>query len=456
MQEPSGAERFLRPRSKGKLPAEKAADSTSDELVGCSSNVDNERQKKRHASVLLEMVSEMLDVPLPRSERSSSSEDSHLEDTIATLAKHVIPRFLRDSDEVVSQSKTSSLGGNLLQKIHGYLCRNVRVSGISMNKKGLHVGTGISYWVGTDCVRYGVICDLQVSAVGHLRIVTQLLYTQQETSHALFVTTKASSLDEAREMLSPFFGPDIFPSLAVDGVPDSKALKVMQSDSLTTLSIQNIKDVFSVCHSPLMYENASADEGTEDLTDSGELSKVLVIVGNVQTSAGRNQWNLKKLCLDPSTHQRIMMCVLCSFQTSDVNLRQHMIQTIRNHVFSSISTMAAGESQRQSILTIACPFDLFSQFCGLPSADLRWDSETRTWTASFEDPKELESLLGKYWYNVAKANDRGIVQVIGPLDLLYTHSRPASMRMILSKAAISGVGGMPNPLLMSFGSSGSR
>ena len=63
MQEPSGAERFLRPRSKGMLPAEKAADSTSDERYGCSSNVDNERQKKRHASVLLEMVSEMLDVP---------------------------------------------------------------------------------------------------------------------------------------------------------------------------------------------------------------------------------------------------------------------------------------------------------------------------------------------------------------------------------------------------------
>ena len=111
-----GAERSLRQRNKDKLPAEKAAESTSDELVGCSSSGENVKQKKRHASVLLEMVSEMLDVPSPHSVRSSSSEDSHLEDTIATLAKHVIPRFFRDSDEVVSQSKTSPCSSVQIQQ----------------------------------------------------------------------------------------------------------------------------------------------------------------------------------------------------------------------------------------------------------------------------------------------------------------------------------------------------
>ena len=42
------------------------------------------------------MVSEVLDVPLPRSQAVGSCEDSRrLEDIIATLAKHVIPNFLR-------------------------------------------------------------------------------------------------------------------------------------------------------------------------------------------------------------------------------------------------------------------------------------------------------------------------------------------------------------------------
>ncbi len=69
-----------------------------------------------------------------------------------------------------------------------------------------------------------------------------------------------------------------------------------------------------------MYENSSGNGGAENLTETAELSKVLVIVGDVQTSAGRNQWTLKNLCLDASTHQLAIKCVMCSFQISDVNL----------------------------------------------------------------------------------------------------------------------------------------
>jgi hypothetical protein len=105
------------------------------------------------------MVSEMLDVPLPHSVRSS--EDSRLEDMTATLAKYVIPQFLRDSDEVVSQSNTSLTDSNLLEKIHRHHCCGVRISGTTLNNKGLHDGTGISYWVGHERVGYGIICVLK-------------------------------------------------------------------------------------------------------------------------------------------------------------------------------------------------------------------------------------------------------------------------------------------------------
>ncbi len=99
------------------------------------------------------------------------------------------------------------------------------------------------------------------------------------------------------------------------------------------------------------------------------------------------------------------------------------------------------------------PYELFSQFRGLPTADVLWIKETWTWAASFEALKTLEPLLGTNWYNVDNGNNRGIVRVIGQLELLYTHSRPASMKMVLTKASHSGIGGMSNQLLISFGSS---
>ncbi len=72
-----------------------------------------------------------------------------------------------------------------------------------------------------------------------------------------------------------------------------------------------------------------------------------------------------------------------------------------------------------------------------------------TWTALFEGSNALES-LGILW---TKGKDCGIVQVIGTLELRYTHSNPASMRTILTKAALSGIGVNSNQLVISFGSS---
>ena len=139
---------------------------------------------------------------------------------------------------------------------------------------------------------------LWFTSAGHLRIDTQLLYTEQEAIDALCVAKKVSSPDAAREKLNPIFRVPAFPFLVADGVQDAKALKIMQSYSLITLSIQKIKEVLSVCHSPLMYENASGDGGAEDLADTAELSKVLVIVGNDKTSADRQQSSLESLCFD--------------------------------------------------------------------------------------------------------------------------------------------------------------
>ena len=125
---------------------------------------------------------------------------------------------------------------------------------------------------------------------------------------------------------------------------------------------------------------------------------------------------------------------------------QGMLQPVRKHIFNALSNFGSQHNPRETILSIACSFQLFTYIVGNDHAEIGWCAKRRTWIASFRNPRLLEPVFLENWFSIRKRDNSGHTIVRNTVTLQYSFLSPGKMQMTLSEVVLQSVGGGAAPL----------
>jgi hypothetical protein len=304
----------------------------------------------------------------------------------------------------------------------------VQISTMSASNSGISVGDAVLFWeAGGDGKTFERTCavhGMTLSATGHLRIHVTRLYTNEEIVDSF----------QKMKMALPTAVAEIFAAESDNVKGDRKVTVTIRSNSQTTIERSNVSKSLPLLHSSKMYENSSPD-GSSVLYDSVQASQSILCTGYLDTK----RWTIKPSHIDHQGMELVLKCSNWSVRSANASMIQHMLQSVREHIFNSVRHLGARPDPRESILTIACSFPLFAFIIGLPTASLRWFEQSGTWEAIYPQPVDLEPILGKNWFSIRKADEGGMIVVQEKVTMQYCHKIAGKMQVTLSKVLLCGV-----------------
>jgi len=443
----SQSTRALRPR---KLPA--ASDSSrvnQDEQVSELLS-DNELRRKNEtlALKLVSLANEVLDIKI--------GDQGGLDEHVIQLARNVVPDIIRPATDhsggpgsaletsAVSESgasapESSTIIGNtsrlmnLPQKMFLSMTKSVQLSVQPVSdlpNNAVNVGDAVVFWEkdhsDRDVERFGAVHDMTCTATGHVRIHLTRLYTRAEVQ--LCFQTFSKPVPEEVGTL--------FDTEEAAVMNDKKVTVVLRTNADVVISRDSVKQTFTLLHTSRMYENAAGD-GTKSSDGAMRFSNVVLYTGFLDTK----KWTVHTVSMHHTFMNTILRCVFARIKMLPAEVLQSMLQPIRMHVFNSVRNLGARSDPKESKLTIAVSFHLFSYIIGGKGLDIRWIDTTRSWQATFVDPGQFASVLGDNWNCVCKADASGYVLVEDIVYLTYSHKNPGKMEMLLTKVKLQGPAG---------------
>ena len=322
---------------------------------------------------------------------------------------------------------------NLPQKMFLSMTKSVQLSVQPVSdlpNNAVNVGDAVVFWgkdhFDRDVERFGAVHDMTCTATGHVRIHLTRLYTRAEVQLCF----------QNREKALPEEVGTLFDTEEAAVMNDEKVTVVLRTNAEVVISRDSVKQTFTLLHTSRMYENAAGD-GTKSSHGAMRFSKVVLYTGFLDTK----KWTVHTTSMHPTFMNTILRCVFVRINMLPAEVLQSMLQPIRMHVFNSVRNLGARPDPKESKLTIAVSFHLFSHIIGGKDLDIRWIDTSRSWQAKFVDPGQFASVLGENWNCVRKADDSGYVLVQDVVYLTYSHNNPGKMEMLLTNVKLQGSGG---------------
>jgi len=442
--------RVLRPRGDPTVAPSRRTNMSErhDHGSEADSEVSHDDLKRKNEDLALKLVSlanSVLGAP-------SLSSEGRLDEHAILLVQKVAPDVLRDPTErtgaprrvldppgestIVGFSDRPGKNFSLVQRIFMNLTKAVHLavnpfSDFSFNS--VNVGDGIVFWekysTGADVERIGVVHDIVCAPQGFVRIHVTRMYTRAEVDSSF--SNKKKAVPENVAIL--------FDRVMDATGNDQKIIPVMRTNSQLVIPRDCVKHTVPLLHSISMYENTAGD-GSKTSDESMRFSKTVLYFGFLDIK----KWEvhaLENVDSDRMHMNMILRCVNVRMRVLPVDMVRDQLQPVRNHVFRSLVNLGAKPDPKESKLTISASFHVFTHIIAGKDLDVRWIEETRSWRATFDNPEQLEVVLGKNWNCVCKTNNTGYVVVDKEILLTYSHNVPGKMEMLLTNVTLVGQGG---------------
>jgi hypothetical protein len=232
---------------------------------------------------------------------------------------------------------------------------------------------------------------------------------------------------------------------------------VALSDFETYIPADQVHAVKHLTLHPDVLENVGSSPDCE-WPGMQQCSKMLHVTTVVWKSfVNTKKWTLHRIKLSPASMQLVFAAIGRAMCWTPQAVTWGLTCGFRRYIRARLPSLGQDHGQsRQAVLSVPCSFPLFAYLamstrspgCAeLSDEDFRiqWNTENKTWIATYRLPSLLDSHLGQHWGSI-RLQDGRYINVDGPVLMRYSHTKPGKVTFTMMRVFFGVIGGMRSVL----------